>query len=115
MENIILTKFAEELLAQIYSEYKRKLKEGKDSVSTQYFGGSEYFQRRFSPQKPIAEITRALLELNDYGLIDAFICDDTVGELYLANPGIAFMESRYTRKADSFFHWIARLRSLLPF
>lgn len=115
MENIMLTKFAKELLCAIYSEYKRKIEDGGNAASVQYFAGADYWHRTYFAQKPTSETVRALMELDSHNLIDALFCDNTVGEIYLTDQGIVFMETQKTRNVDAIFQWIERIRSLFPF
>ena len=96
---IKLTKAAKNTLAQIYSEYLRRMKDGMSKSAAVYFDENNQFVKKFAREN-LQELSSA-----------KFISQSILDEVILENPGIIFMEEQ---KAETIKEWLAFGMQLIP-
>lgn len=118
MENVVLTSTAAAVLKKLYSQYKKRIRNGMPKSDAADFGSSRTIHKEFFPGKSFEDIDAACAELLRANLLTGFRADGYLYHAALSDTGIAFSENTASRNASTFFGQVLELvqtiRSLLP-
>lgn len=114
MDNFMLTKDADTLLCVLYKEYLDRRKAGNSKSDARYLGGAKWIHENLMSKWSVEDIADTCAELSDQNLLDCFWADNTVFESALTDRGIYYMENRFKDGVESFFGYLEKLRSILP-
>lgn len=118
MEEQILTKDASSLLDLLYTEYKKRLKQGLDKTIAANFESSKTIQRDLVPEWSFDTVDSACAELRYAGLLRGLKADGYEYHVTLSDKGIIYGETKFPRAASKavsrVFEVLQAIRSLLP-
>lgn len=114
MDEVKLTKDADNLICVLYKEYLNRRKSGSTKSSARGFGGSRRIQATLMEKWLFEDVDDTCRELSRAKLLSCLILDNEVGETVLTDKGIIYMENRFKNNIAAVVDHIESLKSLLP-
>lgn len=114
LSEIKLTKDGDALICALYKELLQRRKAGKPKREARFFIDSKWIHANLAVKWSFEDVDDTCRELSIAGLIDCLYADDVASYVSISDRGIAYMENRFSDGVDTFFSYIERIRSILP-
>lgn len=111
---IELTKDADDLICNIYSVYKERLKSGVSKSDAKFFGSSHNVHAFIMPGWKFDDVDDTCRELSRTGFLNVTWADNIASIIFLTDDAIAYCENRILHKVEEATGIIGHIRSLFP-
>ena len=110
MDNLLLTDDGNRVLLKLYKEYKQRRKQKRRERDARYFGDDVAVQQMLFPEYSAEQICDICWFLHQKGLLHVLPGDDKANDIEFTDDGIAYMETRMSRKIEKGIDILSKLK-----
>lgn len=110
-----LTKDAQYLLSQMYTDYLKSRSKGQSKRDSMDFGSESDIHDNVMPEWSQSDVRETINELSRKGLLNVMYGSNKALRISMSTNAIVLMEHKFNDKVDEVLDYATKIKALIPF